>query len=115
VIKALALVVIALFMIAGHPPSGAQTDASNRLDRNQEVSAEDVRQDTQIAYVQQQLATNDTQRETIRSTIIKQGEDIARLDTKMTLLVGFLGLLQTGSLVLSVAPLKRKISDSTKP
>ena len=105
VLKVLVLVVIGAFVVAGHPPSVAQS--SNQLGRGQEVSAEDVRQDTEIDYIKTQQVTQAALFGTTQAIIAKQGEDLARLDTKMTMLVAFLGLLQVGGLFLTVFPMKR--------
>ena len=103
VLKVVALVTIVGFITAGHPPVSAQSS----LSRGQEVSAEDVRQDTEIDYIKTQQVTEATLLASTQAIIVKQGDDLARLDTKMTMLVAFLGLLQAGGLFLSVFPMKR--------
>lgn len=104
-LKVMALLLIVGFVMAGHPPSNAQS--SSRLDRGQEVSAEDVRQDTDISYIKSEQVTQSAAYTAIQVIVVKQGEDLARLDTKITMLFTFLGLLQVGGLLLSVFPLKR--------
>jgi hypothetical protein len=42
----------------------------------------------------------------------KQGEDLARLDTKMTFVFGLLGLLQSGGLVLHGITFNKKSKEA---
>lgn len=67
-----------------------------------------MRQDTDIVYIKSELASRELATIAMQETIVKQGEELARLDTKITIMVGFLGLLQGGGIVLTVVPLKRK-------
>jgi hypothetical protein len=86
-------------MLVSYPPSVAQ---SVPLDAH--LGIEDVKQDTEISYIQLDITTNRTMIEANQLVLIKQGEDLARLDTKMTLIVSFLGLLQFGGIALTVYP-----------
>lgn len=104
-LKVTALVVIVGFITCGHPPSSAQAPSQWQP---QSISPEDVRQDTDITYIKADLASRELATIAMQETIVKQGEELARLDTKITIMVGFLGLLQGGGIVLTVVPLKRK-------
>ena len=105
----LAIVVCLAFGLSGHPPSRAQ-NVSPMDWRPAPLTAEDSKQDTDIDYLKSELLNNTADRTALTIIVNKQGEDIARLDTKMTMIVSFLGILQSGSILLSVGPLRRHLS-----
>lgn len=108
-LKCAALIVCAGFAMSGHPPSAAQTSTTWQM---QAMSSEDTRQDTDISYIKSELSTRSSEQAAQQLILIKQGEDLARLDTKMTMFVSLLGFLQTGGILLSLAPLKGKFKTS---
>jgi hypothetical protein len=92
VIRVICLFIIAGAVVSGHPPSKAQE------------TAQDTKQDVQISDIQSKLGDLAT----MQATITRQGEDIARLDQKMTDLFAGLGLLQVLGIGVSFRQYKRK-------
>ena len=92
-LKSSALLVIVGAMLSGHPPSKGQQPVVA-------VTAEDSKQDTDIEYLKVEIAQRDVSIGKMQDTLIKQGNDLASLDTKMNFVFGILGLLQSGGLAL---------------
>lgn len=83
----------------GHPPSRAQGIGAR--------NAEDAKQDADITHhgemISQQVATTAA----MNLVIVQQGQDIARLDTKMSILFGILATVQGGGIVVTAVTKKR--------
>lgn len=109
IIKFVGILICFGFALSGKPPAHGQSLASD-VPPTQASTAEDIRQDINISYMKIALSSAENERQSMQLTIIKQGEDLARLDTKMTMFVSILGFLQTGGILLSLAPLKNKLS-----
>lgn len=98
-LKCTAFVIMVAAVAVGHPPSRAQGIGAR--------NAEDAKQDADITHhgemISQQVATTAA----MNLVIVQQGQDIARLDTKMSILFGILATVQGGGIVVTAVTKKR--------
>jgi hypothetical protein len=90
VLKGSALLVCAGYILSNHPP--AQSQAPTTL--------VDVRQDQEIESAKVEAGVQSAAISKLEDTIVDQGKDIARLDTKVTMFFSLLGALNVGGIAL---------------
>jgi hypothetical protein len=88
------------FAFSGRPPAIAQ---------EQYPSIEDTKQDKDIAYLQGDLGTHVVLLTTLQARVNQQGEDIARLDTKLTMLGAFIAFLQSAGIGITFITRKKSL------
>lgn len=90
----------------GHPPSRAQAPAVNW--QPVPISAEDIRQDGDIAYMKSSVDANKLAIKEMGQLATKQGESLVALDTKLTYFFWTISVLLGGQIGFSIAPAKRR-------